>query len=393
LLKKRPIWILTLLAVVSVLVALAVWVGGVALERMYDDLRAEAVSKGMSLTIPVGERNADAERLRADLKAFQDLRPNLRGIEIYTEDPDELSVVMREIRGILPTAYALSSCESYGGRTWGPTTMAALAAVDFLNADGNSAIAERDFPGLLKAAAAIRRIANMFPQEEVIGSAMISLKSLYYCSLLQRAAEAFDKREQIDAIFREADHWAIRSFNVAAAHCAANEMIFIDEEAASPPPDMTAVEKMRHALTTTRTAVKKRKVFALREAIEIYPKWSDDVALVEACEPGTITWSGVRDSFRLLKSVELDLRAAFASLYATLHARRSTISGGELPTMEQLAAAGVETKEPVSGKPYEWRDFEGKKRLFGFHHGHGTPTEGFLLQSTPESIRENARKK
>lgn len=386
-------WILAIVAVLGVLVALAVWVGGRAIESTLANLRREAESLGLSLTMPTRERDAEAERHRATLREFEKTERLLNlGRSSSTEDPQELEAVMAKLTKILPTVYALSECGSSGNEER-PFFRDVLAAVIFLTPDANQAIVEKDLDRLLRASAAIRKLAHLLPPEDTISSGTISIVARVYCGLLQRGAEAFLTPKEIDAIADEARLWEILSFDVAAEHMAAERFETIDADAASAPPNATLTQRIDHAAWSTKGGIAKQKIFVLREAIDIYPKWNDDGEFLKSTEPSLVTFSSVRHFARFLKVQELELRALLASLWATLHARRLVLQGRHWPTLEELAKLGVQAADPVTGTPYEWREFEGKQRLFGLQHAtEGPPVAEFLLLSDAESQRARLNK-
>jgi len=357
-----------------------------AIERMLTDLSAEAEAMGMSLSIPDRPDDPGAERLRAELSDFDKrLSFSRLGLSPSTEDPQALEAVMAEVQGILPTVYALSECKSYGYEEW-PFLIAALSAVIILTPDANQAVIEKDLDRLLKATAAMRRLAHLLLQEGTVASMTISIIAEDYCALLQRAVETFSDRDEIDAIADEARAWKILSFDVAAAHLAAEEFQWI--ESSELQPNATLTQRIQHAAWNTANGKRKRKVFVLSEALEVFPKWKDDAQLLKLTEPGHVTFSDIRHYARNLKLRELGLRASFASLWATLKGRRRVVAGKPWPTIEELEELGAQTADPVTGKPYEWREFEGNKRLFGLvHQDQGPPVEAFLLLSEAESER------
>lgn len=390
--KKRVTWVAVAVAVAG-LIGLAVWFGGQSIERRFTELSAEAEAMGMSLTMPEPEHNAEAERHRAALKEFdkRELRFQEQGISTETEDPQELDRVLAEISAILPSAYALSRCRTYGFEESPSMGLDALQALILLTPEANKAIAERDLSRLLNSTAAIRRLAHLLRRDGIVSSGTISLFAGEYCSLLQRGAETFARPDQIEAIVAEAKRWEIHFFEVAARHLAADQMEMIDMDT-EPPPKATILQRAEHAAWSSKPGITKQKIFVLQQAIEVYPKWSDDAVLLKLSDPILSVYGWVHHFARSLKLRELEMRASFASLWATLHARSRVVRGDDWPTMEELAALGVQTVDPVTGKPYEWREFEGKKRLFGLNHAdEGPPVERFLLLSGAEWGRSKRR--
>lgn len=382
--KKRLTRIVAGVAIIGIFLALAIWLGGRSVDERVEQLSAQAEAMGMSLSFDPIEGNPGAERLRNILGNFRKL-----GIDLDTEDPSELEVVSKSIRYILPTAYALSECETYGAADWPHLNLAAFQAVLLLAADGNRALADKDLEQVLRAAAAIRRVAHLVPRDEEVSCSTISIFARQYCSLIQRAAESFGKN-QIDEIAREAGSWEIHNFETAAAHLAASRHRAIDDTAASPNQGVTPTERIEHTVRFSGIGVKKQKMFALSEAIKIFPKWSDDAFVMGLSESNLVSLGGVAHRARFLKGRELELRSSFAALWATIHARSTVLNGGSWPTIAQLEELGIQAADPVSGEPYEWREFEGKKRLFGSQHGEGQPEKGFLLLSDAERSRSRS---
>lgn len=224
---------------------------------------------GMSLTLPSREHNAEAERHRAALREFERTdRPFDLGASSSTEDPQELEAVMAELKRILPTVYALSECHSSGNEER-LFLLDVLPAVMYLTPDANQAIVERDLGRLLKATAAILKLAHLLPQEETVSSAMIPIIAKDYCSLLQRGAEAFSGSDEIDAIAAEALRWETLSFEVAAAHMAADRFATIDADAASAPPNATLTQRIDHAAVRKVVLLSRRFLSSVKRSNSI----------------------------------------------------------------------------------------------------------------------------
>lgn len=385
-LKKRLAKIAVGSLIVGLAVAILFWFAGRAVENRLADLTKQAVALEMGLSFPARESNEEAERFRTQLDAFDRVSSSWhdRGISISSEDPSELKVLLAEAGHLIPAAYGLSNCEAYGkeedrwqGAVW--VGLQAMTATMLLTIDGNRAIANHDLEGLLKAASAIRRIIHLAPLDEQIACGTVSTLTRDYCSLLQRGAETFDEPPQIERIVAEVKNWRITSFDMAAAHLAASEFRSIDRDAETVPQGLSPTETVRHVFQTTKPAITKRKMFALNDAIQVYQRWSYDAYVLDQFRSAPSV-SLVPHFAGFLKFRELELRAYLASLWATLHARRAIVDGRPPPTIAQLAALGVQVKDPISGVSYELRDFEGNLRLFGTMQAEeGPPRRDFFL--------------
>ncbi len=378
-----------ILAGVVILVALALWVGNMSAYRQVERLISEANAMGIRTEIPPPMRNADAERARKLLSKFSELEEPLNKLNIYsdTEDPAELKKYLDAVSPLFPAAEALSNCTSYGYKDSAPY-LDALHGVMVLTARGNYAIHKRDFQSLLSSASAIRRIADLMPHEDSLANMLAATFCVEYCNMLQRAAEQFGHPSQIAAIEAEADNWIRESFKTAAAYLAGNELRLIDDAANSKHPTTSTWEKIQIAVQQSPAAVARAKIEELRASMDIYPKWNDDEYVISKHD-GEEPWGGVYWIAKILKSQERQLRTSVRAMRLTIRARRIKAETRDWPSIEDLGRLGLETTDPISGKPYQWKKFEGKLRIVGaeINRTDDGISEGFVLLSPAESRR------
>jgi hypothetical protein len=340
----------------------------------------------MPLDMPAQEANIEAEGYRRRIDAFdKSLGPETANVSFYSENPETMSLALQIIRPILPTVYALSECESYGRIEPNDLRLEAFTAMSYLYTDGNAALGDLEFNSLVRAARGIRLLAETVPSHDTIGSAIASIFSGQYASLLQRGAEAARATKELDLIVDEAARWKLRGFSEAARHGIAEELDRIDQDGAGLLPGLSPIERAQEMMWNTEPAKLKRKIFALRSGIQLFPIWSDDKKIWKM--------SSIRDASKVeffwgfIKEREFELRRNLASMEATLIGCKAILSGGPWPTVEQLAERGVPTKDPVFEKAYIWKYFEGKKRLYGNVDPQDSSVDGFLLLSDDEHQR------
>jgi hypothetical protein len=391
--KRRLLWVGILSAAIALVIVAAVWLGGASLSRRLDQLSAKAESLGLNLTIPSRASNPEAELLRTEIDAFSNvqLESIQSGMTLYSESAEEISAIRKDIAPVVSKVLALSNCSSYGKIAWSDINMVVIQCAEYLLVEGNAAIIDGDIERLVSTSAALRRILHITPSDEVIGAAAVVLAAQLYADLLQRGAFAANNLAEIDSIIGEATKWKIQNFRKAAANLAAEEFLSIEQEANAPIHADNPYEYVNELSWRTEPGRRKLKILALSQAIAIYPKWSDDVRVWKALAAGDFNVFNVIGSARFLKLSELQLRRIFSSLWATLQSRKAFLREGTWPTVAELEAMGVEVRDPLTRKLYEWKEIDRKKRLYGRFHTYGdTMDEDFLLVSDGERERDKA---
>ena len=379
-------WLVIGVVLIAAFIPLVVFLGGMGLRQRFDRLSGQAKALGMPVDMPDRGRNEVAEAYRRKIIAFdENLGPETAHLSFYSESPKNIDFAHRVIGPILPTAYSLSECDSYGKSGIDDLRLEAWTTISYLYTDGNYALAKRDFPSVIKAARAMRLFTELVPSDDTIGAACTSTFAGLYACLLQRAAESTRTEAELESIAGEAAHWKLNDFSHTVRNSIAEEFDRIDHDVASSLAHVSPIERAQEMMWNTEPAKQKRKIFALKNGTELFPLWSDDKKIWKL--------SGTRDATMIeffwgfIKEREFELRRSFASLHATLHARKAQLEGGPWPTIEELGALGVETSDPIFGKPYVWKDFEGEKRLYGNVDPRDPNENGFLLLSDDEQQR------
>ena len=385
---KRRKKVLIVLAALILLVAAPLLYGKWRLQRNYDELTAKATSLGIKLALPEPVHDAEAEVLRNKIKEFHERDLNYETLEISldTDDPRHINIILSDIKEILPACFALSAEDSFGYDK-GPS-LQAIEALMFLNVVAKKSVIDLDLNAFLQTVAAIRKIAHLIDRTETISAGATAMFFEVYGGLLLQAADAFHRADQVSLLIAELNNWKVADFKLPASYLAAREFSYLDDDVATPTEGI--VDKALRPIMSSKTAILEDKVSILRQAIDLLPRWADSRFILIATEKfdGEVS---VPYFARFIKLCELEIRAMYASARAGLHARLLAVNKKPTPTIRELKELGIQTEDPVTGKQYEWRDFNGKPRLFGvIHRDEGPPVEGWLLLTERERRAERS---
>ena len=377
--------------VVAAFIPLAIWLGGMGIERRVQDLTAQAEAMGMYDSFGPESVNLETKRLLLEVKAGVDQLQNGTSIpRLDTNDSDELREIAAAARAVVKDAYALSECGPHRPRDATGDWLNCLRAFDVLAMDVNVAILNRDGRHVIRALTAMRRIIHLMPREDFYVATFVMLGSSQYFAAIQRAAEHTNDPKLIDALLQEMSLWQIMNFDDAARFLPAQSFDGIVLNADTPSQG-TVFERLQQAVDSTQFTQTKRKMFALHEAIEIYPEWHNDKAFLQITEDRPISISDVRFFGHHLKVAELDLQLFMVAAKAVLIARKKVLGGKTWPSIDELQAMGMDMTEPVHGEKYTWREFNGHKRLFGNRPRLVKEKPDFLLLSFGESRASYAK--
>lgn len=357
----------------------------VAVERRMERLHAQAVSMGMYLSSLPEVTNEKAEGIRAQIRSLalaKKLEP--LGLSIFSEDPIELRKIRPVISDQIELAFTLSEQPGLGrDQTTGFADIS--FAIEALGVEGNFGITEKNLDTVLRASAAIRRIAHMLPIEGWLKPYLFVSFARPYAELLQRAVETFEQPGDVDAVIAEFKKWEIKDLRYSAAYLVSDAFQQIE---APRMPRARFVDNVRYKFYHSPPVIARMKADALQDSIEIFSNWQNHAKLLDA--PTVKAYGTIGFTAYQIKLAEIELLSRMNALWAKLIAHRRVAGGWSWPDIEELEGEGVFRSEPVTGRPFAWRPFDGKLRVYGYFLERDAYAPRFGILSPAEKLRMRA---
>ncbi|MDQ2987237.1 MAG: hypothetical protein M3R13_11075 [Armatimonadota bacterium] len=382
--KRRLLWVCGVVAALLIVVGLGMWLGGMSARNQIIRLTREAKEAGLVFEPVQNPPNPKAEAIRRKINALRDKRDGKTTIYSDTENVAEMALLIERDKDIHDLAIELSNCTSYG-RGDDNLYLETLRGLTPLIVRGNFAVTQGDVSALLASATAMRRLSNLMPRQESVACIVAEMFLYEYATLLQSGAEAFANNiDALIAIEAEARQWKEGSFEDAARHQIGEILRWIDE-AAKEDPNESVWDTLQRWAANARNESDREKIAALKQMIEVCGRWQDDAFIL-----GTDHGGGSHERYwhaGSLKEQEILAVSYLRSLALTLRARTIKAKTGHWPSIEELAASGLNTLDPILRRPYRWQVFEGNQRILGSRFGGETPIEDFVLLTGPERLR------
>jgi hypothetical protein len=350
------------LAVAGVVLAAVFWVDQVSAGRQLPRLIEEAERLGLYTKLPKPVADSKAEDLRRKINASQTVTQQFSARKIFTDTQDlaEQAALKGELDGYIDAAVELSKCDNYGGPSQkNDLYLEAITAAELLAFDCGYARNRSDFSLSITRMGAIRDVAALLPERDIISGLVLELIVEIYCNEMQQLVDAFGTAPHLRQLVKEANAWKPISFEVAAKYMPASQLASIDESIDQEQPEVSMWQRLAGFAQPRKVSKTIEKVKELETLIAICPRWN---------EPDHVLKESLARDDHFVGTIKCQEQLAISrirAIQAVVAANLYFVEHGEWPTRSKLESLGINMTDPITSEKYEWLDVDGKKRIRG----------------------------